>query len=90
MRSVGVFLAGCRFAFVVFDSPLDECATHILRAVNDIVVVAAFSRSHSGVHNKGCNNICNNNHVNDKTVYIGLNDIYLLLNAILVEIFGFT
>lgn len=64
MRSVGVFLAGCSFAFVVFDSPLDECATHILRAVKDIVVVAAFSRSHSGVHNNGCNSICNNNHVN--------------------------
>jgi hypothetical protein len=49
---------------VVIDSPLDECATHILRAVKDIVVVAAFSRSHSGVHNNGCNSICNNNHVN--------------------------
>ena len=64
MRSVGVFLAGCSFAFVVFDSPLDEYATHILRAVKHIVVVAAFSRSHSGVHNNGCNNTCNNIHVN--------------------------
>ena len=81
MRSVGVFLAGCRFAFVVFDSPLDECATHILRAVNDIVVVAAFSRSHSGVHNNGCNNICNNNHVNGRARYISYIYIYQLFSV---------
>ena len=75
-RSVGVFLAGCSLAFVMFDSPLDECVTHILWAVKDVVVVAAFSRSHAGVHNNGCNNICNNNHVNGYTRYISLVYIY--------------